>query len=159
MKDFYTISDLTVMSGLSVRTIRKYLADGVLKGEKVGNTWLFSAEQFSAFLAQDAVWHSVQAKARGILSDFLLVEKRQQGALCVIWDYPAANPETETKLRERLLEEVNRHGLRCAYQYQRGMIRAILTGPPAAAMAVLEALEAFAGALPPPPFKKGGPKF
>lgn len=132
MKEFFSIEDAAVMTGLSERTIRRYLAGGQLAGEKADGAWRFTPEQFGAFLAQDMVRQSVQAKANGRIYDFLLTEKRKEDAACLIWDRPVEGGGTEDVLREALLAEVNRLGVGCAYRFEKGCARAILTGTPEA---------------------------
>ena len=48
MKELFSIGEIAVMSGLSVRTIRSYLASGQLEGEKINGAWRFTEEQFCA---------------------------------------------------------------------------------------------------------------
>lgn len=132
MKELLTIEDLARMTGLSERTIRNYLAGGQLEGEKVDGAWRFTEEQFGTFLGQDMVRQSVRAKANGKIYDFLLTEKRREDAACLVWDRLAEGGEEESRLREALMAEVNRLELGCAYRYEDGMARAILTGAPAA---------------------------
>lgn len=131
MAETYTIQDIAGMTGLNERTIRSYLADGLLKGEKTDGAWRFTAEQFGDFLRQDMVRASVQAKANGVVYDFLMTDRRKESAACLILDQPSAEDQ-EPGLREALLEQVNRLELRWAYRYQDGMARSILSGPPAA---------------------------
>lgn len=40
----YTIKDLSMISGLTDRTLRTYLKMGVLVGEKADGSWRFSEE-------------------------------------------------------------------------------------------------------------------
>ena len=136
MKDFCTVEDISVMTGLSVRTIRSYLASGQLEGEKVDGAWRFTAEQFSKFLTQDMVRQSVQAKEHGRVYEFMMANRREKSEACVIWDWPVE--EQEETLRERLMEKVNSLGLGCAYHYERGMARAILTGSPSVLAELLQ---------------------
>ena len=131
MAETYTIQDIAVMTGLNERTIRSYLADGLLKGEKTDGAWRFTAEQFGDFLRQDMVRASVQAKANAVVYDFLITDRRKESAACLILDQPSAEDQ-EPGLREALSEQVNRLELRWAYRYQDGMARSILSGPPAA---------------------------
>lgn len=130
MNEFYTIEDIAAMSGLSTRTVRSYLSGGQLEGEKVDGAWRFTPEQFGAFLGQDMVRQSVQAKANGKVYDFLLTGRRKESAACLIWDWPAEGGEEENRLRERLMETVNELELGCAYRFEEGRARAILTGTP-----------------------------
>ena len=131
MAETYTIQDIAGMTGLNERTIRSYLADGLLKGEKTDGAWRFTAEQFGDFLRQDMVRASVQAKANAVVYDFLITDRRKESAACLILDQPSAEDQ-EPELREALSEQVNRLELRWAYRYQDGMARSILSGPPAA---------------------------
>lgn len=131
MAETYTIQDIAGMTGLNERTIRSYLADGLLKGEKTDGAWRFTAEQFGDFLRQDMVRASVQAKANAVVYDFLITDRRKESAACLILDQPLAEDQ-EPGLREALSEQVNRLELRWAYRYQDGMARSILSGPPAA---------------------------
>ena len=77
MAETYTIQDIAGMTGLNERTIRSYLADGLLKGEKTDGAWRFTAEQFGDFLRQDMVRASVQAKANAVVYDFLIADRRE----------------------------------------------------------------------------------
>lgn len=131
MAETYTIQDIAGMTGLNERTIRSYLADGLLKGEKTDGAWRFTAEQFGDFLRQDMVRASVQAKANAVVYDFLITDRRKESAACLILDQPSAEDQ-EPGLREALSEQVNRLELRWAYRYRDGMARSILSGPPAA---------------------------
>ena len=131
MTETYTIQDIAGMTGLNERTIRSYLADGLLKGEKTDGAWRFTAEHFGDFLRQDMVRASVQAKANAVVYDFLITDRRKESAACLILDQPSAEGQ-EPGLREALSEQVNRLELRWAYRYQDGMARSILSGPPAA---------------------------
>ena len=126
MAETYTIQDIAGMTGLNERTIRSYLADGLLKGEKTDGAWRFTAEHFGDFLRQDMVRASVQAKANAVVYDFLITDRRKESAACLILDQPSAEGQ------EALSEQVNRLELRWAYRYQDGMARSILSGPPAA---------------------------
>lgn len=130
-EETYTIQDIAGMTGLNERTIRSYIAGGQLQGEKAEGAWRFTAEQFGAFLAQDMVRASVQAKANAVVYDFLAADRRKESAACLILDLPAAEG-LEPSLREELTEQVNRLELRWAYRYREGMARSILSGPPAA---------------------------
>ena len=128
MKEFYTIPDIAVMTGLNERTIRSYLAEGQLKGEKADGAWRFTAEQFGDFLSRDGVRASVWAKANAAVYDFLSTGRRKAEA-------------GEPGYRASLEERVNALGLRWVYRYRDGQARSVLSGPPAALAALLGAVE------------------
>jgi len=137
MKETYTIQDIAMMTGLSGRTIRNYLADGQLQGGKVDGAWQFTPEQFEDFLRRDMVRGSIQAKANAIVYDFLITGRRAGSAACLILDRPVAADE-EPALREKLEGQVNALGLRWAYRYDGGQARSILSGPPGALARILD---------------------
>lgn len=140
MNDFYRIEDIAAMSGLSVRTIRGYLAKGILGGEKVDGIWRFTQEDFSEFLAQKPVRRATRAKRNGVVTDFLGTSRRRSPAACLIWDWPVSGGEEENRLCAALEEQANALGLRWSYQYENGMARAILEGPPEAIAVLLSNL-------------------
>lgn len=127
---FFTIEDVAAMSGLSTRTVRSYLSAGQLEGEKIDGAWRFTPEQFGAFLSQDMVRQSVQAKANAVVYDFLLTNRRREGAACLILDQPVSSGCGERELCRALEGAVNELGLRWAYRFENGMARSILAGPP-----------------------------
>ena len=131
MQEYYTIPDIAMMTGLNERTVRNYLANGLLKGEKAEGAWRFTAEQFGDFLGQDMVRGSVQAKANAVVYDFLIESRRTESAACLILDQPVPDGG-EPALREKLGERVNALGLRWVYRYRDGQARSVLSGSPAA---------------------------
>lgn len=91
MKDFYTINDIALMSGLSTRTIRSYLKSGLLEGDKSDGSWQFTTEQVNAFLAHPSVFSSSQAKRNGVVFSFLSDRQAEQDCVCTILDLPSEN--------------------------------------------------------------------
>ena len=140
MAETYTIQDIAGMTGLNERTIRSYLADGLLKGEKTDGAWRFTAEQFGDFLRQDMVRASVQAKANAVVYDFLITDRRKESAACLILDQPVSDGCGERELCRELEDAVNELDLRWAYRFENGMARSILAGSPAKLGALLTRL-------------------
>lgn len=93
--NYYTISHVTLITGLTDRTIRSYIASGILEGEKINGLWHFTPEQVEAFLCHPAVRPSILAKQNGIIYDFLLDTKKKTQEACVILDLPGVD-EKET---------------------------------------------------------------
>ena len=83
-KKYYTLEQVAAMTELSERTVRNYLRLGVLHGEKVDGAWRFSEEAFEAFLEQDMVRQSLNAKTLGIIHDFLLQTEKPSPAVCAV---------------------------------------------------------------------------
>lgn len=91
--NYYTISHIALATGLTDRTLRSYIAMGILEGEKINGLWHFSDEQVEAFLRHPKVRPSVQAKKNGIVYDFLAENKHREEECCMILDLPAADPK------------------------------------------------------------------
>lgn len=49
----YNLKELSMISGLTDRTLRNYLKMGILVGEKEYGTWNFTDEQVLAFLENE----------------------------------------------------------------------------------------------------------
>ena len=75
--NYYLISHLVLSTGLTDRTIRNYIASGILQGEKINGLWHFTPEQVEHFLRHPAVRPSILAKNNGLVYDFLLYTRKQ----------------------------------------------------------------------------------
>lgn len=87
----YLISHLTLITGLTDRTIRNYIASGILKGEKINGIWHFTPEEVDAFIKNPAVRPSIVAKNNSIVYDFMLNDSKKEEETCVILDLPKSN--------------------------------------------------------------------
>lgn len=88
MKETYNIEEVALMSGLSTRTIRTYIASGFLKGEKEGGAWQFTSEALEEFFANKAVAPAVRAKRNAIVYDFVSTKPDGSEKMCVLLDLP-----------------------------------------------------------------------
>ena len=87
-ENLYLISHLTLITGLSDRTIRNYIASGILKGEKINGIWHFTPEEVDAFIKNPAVRPSIIAKNNSVVYDFMLNDSKREEKTCVILDLP-----------------------------------------------------------------------
>ncbi len=92
--NYYVINHLVMFTGLSDRTIRNYIASGILQGEKINGLWHFTPEQVEEFVRHPAVRPSILAKNNGLVYDFLLDTKKTGQEMCVILDTPCADKKT-----------------------------------------------------------------
>ena len=51
MENKYDLNDLALMTGFTTRTLRNYLTQGLLEGEKENGVWQFTPEQLDRFSA------------------------------------------------------------------------------------------------------------
>lgn len=84
---WYTMNDVAMMTGLTTRTLRNYLRQGLLKGEKVDGVWRFTEEEYEVFLAHPAVKPGLRAKKNAIVNDFMLLDAKKENQTCVILDF------------------------------------------------------------------------
>ena len=93
MKESYTISDIVAITGLSDRTIRHYISQKVLDGEKADGIWRFTIDQLCAFMNDPNVLPGIRAKKNAIVYDFLLENHRREQELCLMADLPGEDSQ------------------------------------------------------------------
>lgn len=88
MKEVFNIEELAIMTGLSTRTLRTYIASGFLKGEKIGGAWQFSSCALEEFFANKAIAPAIRAKRNAVVYDFMSAKPDGSGKMCVLLDLP-----------------------------------------------------------------------
>ncbi|MGN0403083.1 MAG: helix-turn-helix domain-containing protein [Acetatifactor sp.] len=127
-KDKYTINEVAKMSGLTTRTIRNYLAEGQIHGEKKGGKWVFTCDDFVDMLENPYVGPAIKAKSNAPLFDFIKDDRKMVDSTCIIIDR-CVDGEAEQILVERLCNLVNAFGgVEFRYMKRNGNERIILTG-------------------------------
>jgi len=86
--NYYTLGHLSQITGLTDRTLRTYLKNGILEGEKISGIWHFTAAQLDAFLRHPTVRPSILAKNNAIVYDYMLDTKKTENRVCIILDLP-----------------------------------------------------------------------
>jgi len=89
--NYYVIGHIVMITGLTDRTIRNYIADGTLKGEKINGVWHFTPEAVEEFTQNPSVRLAVQAKNKGLVYDFMLNDFKKEDEACIILDLPDAD--------------------------------------------------------------------
>lgn len=90
MDKTYDLNDVAMMTGFTTRTLRNYLSQGLLKGEKVNGAWQFTAGDLDAFFSEPFVKEGLRIKRSGVVFDFLAERKKPAARTCVILDIPAS---------------------------------------------------------------------
>lgn len=128
IKDIYTINEVAQMSGLTTRTIRNYLADGQIHGEKKDGKWVFTCDDFVEMLENPYVGPAIRAKSNAPLIDFIKDDRKMVDSTCIIIDR-CVDGGADQILVERLCNLVNAYGgVECRYRKRNNNIRIILTG-------------------------------
>ncbi|MBO6041248.1 MAG: MerR family transcriptional regulator [Oscillospiraceae bacterium] len=90
MDGYFNPSEHSLMSGFTTRTLRSYLNQGLLKGEKTDGAWRFSAEEVDRFFSEPFVREGLRIKQSALVFGFLADRRAESGRACVILDLPAS---------------------------------------------------------------------
>ncbi len=125
---YYLINHLVLFTGLSDRTIRNYIASGILQGEKINGLWHFTPEQVESFICHPAVRPSILTKHNAAVYDFLLDIKNKAREACVILKLP---DKSEKEIAEYFCYHINNenyHNIHFYFDSITKVPRIILTG-------------------------------
>ena len=86
----YNLNDLALMTGFTTRTLRNYLNQGILNGEKTNGMWQFTAEEIDRFFREPFVKEGLRIKRSSTVFDFMADRNKKQERSCVILDVPAS---------------------------------------------------------------------
>ena len=86
----YNLNDLALMTGFTTRTLRNYLNQGILNGEKANGMWQFTAEEIERFFQEPFVKEGLRIKRSSAVFDFLADRNKKQERSCMILDIPAS---------------------------------------------------------------------
>lgn len=125
---YYLISHLVLITGLTDRTLRSYIASGILQGEKIGGLWHFTPEQVDAFVRHPAVRPSILAKQNALVYDFLLDTQKAEGEVCMVLDIPGADRKALAEYFCYKISHGDYHNLRFAFDGVTQVPRILLSG-------------------------------
>lgn len=95
INDKYSIDEVSMMSGLTTRTIRNYLKDGLVHASKENGKWVFTMDEFTDMLSSSYVSAAIKAKNSAPIFDFLADEKKKNNSVCMVIDRILSEEETE----------------------------------------------------------------
>ncbi len=133
MKELYTIDDIATMTMLSTRTIRNYIKQGFLNGEKIDGVWQFTLDKIDEFMKNDFVKQSIKTKRNGLVYDYILNDNKTKNSVCSIYDYPIASSFDAKNLCNNIINKINSNEyeeIKFSYTYEKNMVRIILIGDP-----------------------------
>lgn len=139
-KDF-TLNEVSIMTGLTTRTLRNYLKMNMLSGEKREGTWYFTEEDISELLSNPNIRPGIQAKKRAVVFDFLAETKKKYNEICTILDLQIDDDRAE-KVTDFFCGEINKmQGEKIAFSFEKAgkSVRVILRGNDCAVMKLLNA--------------------
>ena len=131
MERHYTLNEIALMTGFTTRTLRNYINDGILTGEKEKGIWQFSAENIDRFFSEPYVKEGLRIKRSSLVFDFM-AERKKQKRSCMILDIPATQKQGNgissffCELISGLTDEAS--DVIFNYGWDNGLCRIILTG-------------------------------
>ncbi len=125
----YNLNQLAMITGYTTRSLRNFIKDGSLAGEKVDGVWTFTEEEISAFLGNPAIRMGLASKQQSLVYDFLADTDKKVNRICVVLDFPVSEDETR-EIMEFFSNEIGSHCHDCAFKYlKEGKIsRFVLSG-------------------------------
>ena len=126
--NYYCIGHIVQFTGLTDRTIRNYIANGILQGEKINGLWHFTPEQVDAFMRHPAVRPSITAKNNGLVYDFLLNPSQEEHRCCMVLDLPGVDKKGLTEFFCYAIGRENLHNFQFSFDGLDKTPRVIIRG-------------------------------
>lgn len=128
MEETYSLNDLAMMTGFTTRTLRNYLTQGLLNGEKKDGVWHFSAAEIDRFFNEPFVKEGLRIKRSSLVFDFLSAKDKTKERSCVILDIPASQKKGN-RISAFFCERMNEvSDIQFNYGWDGGFCRVILNG-------------------------------
>ena len=137
----YTVADVAQVTGMTSRTIRNYLKDGTLTGQKIGVQWRFTEDEIKKLFSRQAPGQSSPAQ---VVKGFLGEQERQKAAFCALLDFPGVTELEGMELYRKLQEERGEGISSMSYEYhdEGQLLRIAVSGDTGAVMDLLEQMKA-----------------
>ncbi len=124
----YTIEQLSLITGLTTRTLRNYLKSSILQGNKETGIWQFTDQQVSEFVTHPSVRPSIQAKRHAIVYDFLAGQDQSENEICILLDRSISEFDAK-EIADFFCNAAKRLShIRFAFSYESGKAHFILKG-------------------------------
>lgn len=102
----YSISDIAKKTKLTDRTIRNYLANGTLKGRKIGGQWRFTQSDINALFNNEDFADDMLSKSEKNINKYLKNELsfKSENNMCSIINIVVKNKEDRISMWKKLKE-------------------------------------------------------
>lgn len=137
----YTVADVAEVTGLTSRTIRNYLKDGTLRGQKIGVQWRFTEEEIRKLFSRQAPG---QDSPTQIVRGFLGQHEREGASFLALLDLPCIAEKDGMELFAKLKELRTEGVTSMSYEYhdEGQLLRIALSGDVGAVMDLLGQVKA-----------------
>ena len=129
IKEFYTINEVSTMSGFTTRSLRNYIQTGILNGEKIDGIWQFSPADFEAFISDPNVAPGIKTKNNYAVYDFLSEDDKKNNEICIIMDLKFSADEV-SEFNDYICGAMNNcSSAKMKMEFKNSNLRAIISGP------------------------------
>ena len=132
MKEYYTINEVAVMSGFTTRSLRLFIQQGFLEGEKIDGKWSFTVEQLEAFISNPNIKTGIKIKNNALVYDFLADFEKKENQTCLIQDFHISSKEELEEISTYFCNAMSSENVSSAkmkMEMQNNSVRLILSGP------------------------------
>ena len=125
----YNLNQVAMITGLTTRTLRNHLKQGLLKGEKIDGNWSFTEEELDEYIADASVKQVILARQHAVVYDFLADPFKKTNRICTIMDFPVSTDEA-LGIAQFFSKEITDHGSDIEFRYinEKHYARFILSG-------------------------------
>ena len=133
----YTVADVAEVTGLTSRTIRNYLKDGTLRGQKIGVQWRFTEEEIRKLFSRQTPG---QDSPTQIVRSFLGQHEREGASFLALLDFPCVTEKDGMEIFAKLQKLRGAGIASMSYEYhdEGQLLRIALDGDTGAVMDLLE---------------------
>ena len=129
----YSISDIAKKTKLTDRTIRNYLANGTLKGKKIGGQWRFSKSDINSLFNKKEFAEDMNSKSENNVNKYLKNEFtfEDKNNVCSIINVVVNNKEDRKKMWQNIvsIEKNDDVKERISFFEENGHIKIVIIGP------------------------------
>ncbi|MFW5913508.1 MAG: helix-turn-helix domain-containing protein [Bacillota bacterium] len=126
----YTVADIIDMTGISERTVRRHLRQGLLKGTKVGGSWRFTEENIKDYFNAKTMETKLYDQAIQDVMNFLSesIERNKQ-RICSVIHFEPKDKAGENEAKKAIMELANSHSdMTMKMTKKHGVLRFTLIG-------------------------------
>ena len=129
----YSISDIAKKTKLTDRTIRNYLANGTLKGRKIGGQWRFTQSDINALFNNEEFADDMLSKSAKNVEKYLKNEFsfENENNICSVINVVVNNIEDRKAMWKKIISIQKNEDVkeRISFFEQDGHIKIIIIGP------------------------------
>ena len=125
----YNLNQVAMITGLTTRTLRNHLKQGLLNGEKIDGVWSFTEKELDEYVREPSVKQAIASRQHAVVYDFLSDSVKKTNRVCTILDLPVSDGEA-LSIASFFSREISKHGSDIEFRFikEKHFARFILAG-------------------------------